>query len=97
MDNPVYQGLLIGLGILVVSWFYGKQLPKMDLVNKFKKLGDMTGKHKDEIIKKAGKPKAINYLESGNQQLQWKAGGYHISLLFDKNGNFIRVVDEITL
>ncbi len=88
-----YYYVIAALLILIpVIWKYAAAY---DLKSAFKKLGDMSGRTKDDVIKKAGKPAAITYLDGGLQQLQWSAGKYHVILLFDKDNRFIKIVSEV--
>ena len=55
------------------------------LAQKFRALGTLDGKTKEEIIAKVGKPNSISASLDGDQVLQWLSTGYHIALIFDKD------------
>lgn len=61
------------------------------LANKFVKMGDITGIHVDDIIKRVGRPQSIS-VASGGSLYQWiKTGGlltrgYHYAILVDADG-----------
>lgn len=66
------------------------------LRNNFKKLGNMTGLKKGEIIKQVGQPNSISTMPDGIL-LQWQADGYHIAIAFDHNDNFIGITHEFSM
>ena len=67
--------------------------PSRALAQKFKLLGNMTGMHKETIIKIAGQPNSWSNI--GNDLLlQWILPGYHISIMFDHNGFFKTINSE---
>ncbi len=65
-----------------------------ELKNKFRKLGNMKGLKKDQIIARVGAPDAIADSRDGVQLLQWDKFSYHISILCDKEGYFQKVSFE---
>jgi hypothetical protein len=79
--GPIVGGLILyGIIAAIVS------VPGNVLAQKFGELGTLTGKTKEEIISKVGQPNSISAAIDGGQVLQWLAAGYHIVLLFDKDG-----------
>ena len=81
----IFGPLLVGIFLYVVL-FYLIKAPGRALQTKFVSLGVLKGKTKEEIIKTVGLPNAISGAPNGGQLLQWIPTGYHIALLFDKEG-----------
>ena len=68
------------------------------LAVKFQSLGDMSGKSYEDIKKVVGVENSISTTvnEAGEviKIRQWISTGYHITLLFDGNDNFICISNE---
>ncbi|MEM0006970.1 MAG: hypothetical protein QXR89_01710 [Candidatus Bathyarchaeia archaeon] len=84
--------LLIGLGMCLLIWVFVRA-PAISLQSKFKKLGVVKGKRKEEIIAVVGPPNSISMTPNG-ELLQWISPGYHIALLFDSNGVCLGITHE---
>jgi hypothetical protein len=63
--------------------------------SRFRSLGILTGKSRQEIISKVGSPTSVSTLAHG-QLLQWQEPGFHIALKFDERGMFQGVTHEYT-
>jgi len=61
---------------------------------RFATLGDMRGKTEGEIIAVVGPPSSVSSMAFGQSLLQWQATGYHIALLFDAGGRFLKITHE---
>jgi hypothetical protein len=68
--------------------------PGRELHARFVALGEMTGKTADEIICAVGQPTSRSSMAFGQMLLQWQAPGCHMALLFDANGQFIKITHE---
>ena len=64
------------------------------LQNKFKKLGDISGMNKEEIISVLGQPNSESILVNGMHLLQWQKNHCHIGIVFDNHGYFIRISNQ---
>ena len=61
------------------------------LQNKFAQIGNIQGRTTEEIIAAVGRPNSVSNADGGTTIMQWiKAsaftGGFHIALIFDRNG-----------
>ena len=56
--------------------------PGANLASRFRSLGNMTGKTKQEIVAAAGVPSSVSQMGDGVTLLQWQATGYHIAIRF---------------
>ena len=74
----------VGGFILYVITNVFVMLPGSQMRSKFVSLGDMRGKHKNEIFRVVGNPNSVSALVDG-ELLQWQATGYHIALHFQNN------------
>ena len=57
-------------------------------------LGDMTGMTSGEIIARVGQPNSRSAMANGQLLLQWQATGYHMAILFDPQGRFLRITHD---
>jgi hypothetical protein len=73
---------------------YDVLAPGRALLGRFQRLGDMTGKTSADVIAMAGSPSSRSSIGNGQTLLQWQATGYHIAILFDSNGRFVRITHE---
>jgi len=89
-----FVGIIIGGLVLFVIISLVVKSPGRSLQIKFQKLGNMTGRRKQEIIAAAGPPSSISATGDGGQLLQWMATGYHIAIRFDANGMFRGITHE---
>ncbi|QDT99003.1 hypothetical protein [Gimesia aquarii] len=65
----------------IINWVVKE--PGRQLQRKFIKLGDLRGKHKDEIVQVVGPPQSISAVDESTILLQWTATGYLIALIFE--------------
>lgn len=92
--------ILTTVGGLILYAIMGAvvKAPGTLLATKFATLGDMSGKTYDEIKKIVGAENSISSTvnEAGEtvKIRQWISAGYHITLLFDANDNFICISSE---
>jgi hypothetical protein len=68
--------------------------PGRRLCERFRALGDMTGKTADEIIAGVGSPTSRSAIAHGQVLLQWQATGYHVALLFNAEGRMVGITHE---
>ena len=87
MDSEVIVGLvgttIAGFILYSITTLFVLN-PGVKLRNKFISLGDMRGKHKNEIYRVVGTPNSISAHDDG-ELLQWLATGYHIALIFQND------------
>jgi hypothetical protein len=89
--------MLALLAVSVVVAFgvpYVLRAPGRRLRRRFVALGTLKGRRKAEIIRAAGEPATVTILPDGRSLLQWRATGYHIALVFEKNGVCFGVTHE---
>jgi hypothetical protein len=68
--------------------------PGRELGTKFASLGKMTGHTSDKIIAVVGWPTSRSSMAGNQILMQWQATGYHIAILFDADGRFVKVAHE---
>ncbi len=68
--------------------------PGRRLCERFKALGDMTGKTVDEIIAGVGPPTSRSAMPHGKMLLQWQATGYHVAMMFSAEGRMLGITHE---
>jgi hypothetical protein len=68
--------------------------PGRALRKQFVALGSLKGKTRREIVKAVGEPATETPLPDGRTLLQWRTTGYHIALVFEKNGRCFGVTHE---
>ncbi len=83
--------LAAGAAILIP---YVYRAPGRALRKRFIALGTLKGKTRREIVKAVGEPGTETPLPDGRTLLQWRATGYHIALVFEKNGRCFGVTHE---
>ncbi|MFY9674880.1 MAG: hypothetical protein WAK13_10535 [Terriglobales bacterium] len=54
----------------------------------------MTGKTIDEIVAVVGQPSSRSSMAHGQLLLQWQATGYHMALLFNPEGQLVKITHE---
>ena len=84
-----FYGLGIGALFLLL-----RNMANSSHSKKFTSLGDMKGMNKNYIISKVGSPQSIETTDNGETILHWELRDYFISLLFDGNGNMVRIVKQ---
>ena len=75
------------LTMSAIAWFTRKKKQ----ICKFKQIGDLSSRNKEEIIATLGKPSSESVLVNGTYLLQWQKTCCHIGIIFDRDGNYIRV------
>ena len=73
---------------------YAVRAPGRALRKRFVALGTLKGRTRREIVKAVGEASSETALPDGRTLLQWRATGYHIALLFEKNGRCYGVTHE---
>jgi hypothetical protein len=68
--------------------------PGRALRKRFVALGKLKGRTRKEIVKAVGPASTETLLPDGRTLLQWRATGYHIALVFEKNGRCFGVTHE---
>jgi hypothetical protein len=68
--------------------------PGRQLHTRFLALGNMTGMTADEIIASVGPPSSVSSMASGQTLMQWQEAGCHMALLFDTNGQFVKITHQ---
>jgi len=85
--------LVLAAGVaIVVPYLYLS--PGRALRKRFVGLGALKGRTRREIVKAVGDPSQETALPDGRTLLQWRATGYHIALVFAKNGRCDGVTHE---
>ena len=77
---------------LIVPWIL--RAPGRALRKRFVSLGSLKGRTRKEIVRIVGQPNTETRLPDGRTLLQWRATGYHIALVFEKNGRCFGVTHE---
>lgn len=57
-------------------------------------LGDLRGKSADQLIEILGPPSSISSMAAGRTLVQWQRTSYHVALLFDARGQFVKITHE---
>jgi hypothetical protein len=73
---------------------YVFRAPGRALRKRFVALGSLKGRTRKEIVTAVGQPATETVLPDGRTLLQWRATGYHIALVFEKNGRCFGVTHE---
>ena len=84
--------VVAGLTAIVVPYVF--RAPGRALRKQFVALGRLKGMTRKEIVKAVGQPATETTLPDGRTLLQWRATGYHIALVFEKNGRCFGVTHE---
>lgn len=85
---------LVVAGMTAVMVPYVFRAPGRALRKQFVALGRLKGMTRKEIVKAVGQPATETTLPDGRTLLQWRATGYHIALVFEKNGRCFGVTHE---
>jgi hypothetical protein len=85
---------LVVAAMLAVGAPYIYRSPGRALRKRFVALGTLKGRTRKEIVKAVGEPATVTALPDGRTLLQWRATGYHIALVFEKNGRCFGVTHE---
>ena len=86
--------LLVGAVVISFGVPYVFRAPGRALRKRFVALGTLKGRKRAEIIRAVGQPASVTPLPDGRTLLQWRATGYHIALVFEKNGTCFGVTHE---
>lgn len=95
MDTSQFVLIALVLAMVVavvlpfILWAPGRALNK-----RFRALGSLKGRTRAEIVKAVGEPAIETPLPDGRTLLQWRATGYHIALVFERNGRCFGVTHE---
>jgi hypothetical protein len=93
MDAVSIGLLLLAAAIaVVVPWLF--RSPGRALRKRFVALGSLKGRTRREIEKAVGEPAQETPMPDGRTLLQWRATGYHIALVFERNGRCVGVTHE---
>ena len=84
--------VVAGLTAIVVPYVF--RAPGRALRKQFIGLGTLKGMTRTESVKAVGQPATETTLPDGRTLLQWRATGYHIALVFEKNGRCFGVTHE---
>jgi hypothetical protein len=84
--------VVAAMAAFVVPYVY--RAPGRDLRRRFIALGSLKGRTRRDIVKAVGEPATETTLPDGRTLLQWRATGYHIALVFEKNGRCFGVTHE---
>ena len=84
--------VLAALIAIVVPYVF--RAPGRALRKRFIALGTLKGMTRKEIVRSVGEPGTETPLPDGRTLLQWRATGYHIALVFEKNGRCFGVTHE---
>ena len=85
---------LVAAGLTAIVVPYVFRAPGRALRKQFIGLGTLKGRTRKEIVKAVGEPATETTLPDGRTLLQWRATGYHIALVFEKNGRCFGVTHE---
>ena len=99
-----FVGGLMAIAMLIVGppKSVGVDETPTTLAQKFAVLGALNGKSFAEIKSVVGSPNSISNLPNGRVLRQWMersifTGVYHISIVFDRQGNFERIQSETAI
>jgi len=98
LNTSPYRYLFLGLLIGGLYFYWVRVIARTSsnmLIDKFKKMGDMSGVSKTDIINQCGRPTSVRYIQGGSECV-WSSTHYTIVIHFDKSENFIGVVQEVT-
>lgn len=84
--------VLAGGVAIVVPYLY--RAPGRALRKRFVALGGLKGRTRKEIVRAVGEPAIVTPLPDARSLLQWRATGYHIALLFAKDGRCVGITHE---
>jgi cobalamin biosynthesis protein CobD/CbiB len=84
--------VIAGATAIVVPYVF--RAPGRALHKQFVAMGTLKGRTRKEIVKAVGQPGTETTLPDGRTLLQWRATGYHIALVFEKDGRCFGVTHE---
>ena len=85
---------LVAAGAIAVVVPYVFRAPGRALHKRFVALGSLKGRTRREIVRAVGEPASETPLPDDRTLLQWRATGYHIALVFEKDGRCFGVTHE---
>lgn len=94
MDVSVVVLLLVAAAVVAIVVPYMFRAPGRALRKQFIALGSLKGRTRREIEKAVGPAAQETPLPGGRTLLQWRATGYHIALVFEKDGRCFGVTHE---
>jgi hypothetical protein len=94
MDGSLVVILLVGAALVAIVVPYVFRAPGRALRKRFIALGSLKGRTRREIEKAVGPAAQETPLPDGRILLQWRATGYHIALVFEKDGRCFGVTHE---
>jgi hypothetical protein len=94
MEAPVVVVLLVAAALVAIVVPFMFRAPGRALHKRFVALGSLKGRTRREIEKAAGPAAQETALPDGRTLLQWRATGYHIALVFGKDGRCVGVTHE---
>ncbi len=94
MDSSLGALLLVVAAVAAFGVPYVVRAPGRTLRRRFIALGNVKGRPRREIEKTVGPASQVTELPDGRTLLQWRATGYHIALVFGKNGRCDGVTHE---
>jgi hypothetical protein len=94
MEAQAVVMLLVAAAFVVIVVPYLFKAPGRALRKQFVALGSLKGRTRRDIEKAVGPAAQETLLPDGRTLLQWRATGYHIALVFEKNGRCFGVTHE---
>jgi hypothetical protein len=94
MDASAVVALLVGAALIAIVVPYVFRAPGRALRKQFVALGSLKGRTRREIEKAVGPAAQETELPDGRILLQWRTTGYHIALVFEKDGRCFGVTHE---
>jgi hypothetical protein len=84
--------VIAAVAAIVIPYLF--RAPGRRLRKQFVALGSLKGRTRKEIEKAVGPAALETTLPDGRTLLQWRTTGYHIALVFEKNGRCFGVTHE---
>jgi len=94
MDPVLVVALLVAAALVAIVVPFVFRAPGRALRKQFVALGSLKGRTRKEIEKAVGPAAQETVLPDGRILLQWRATGYHIAIVFEKNGRCVGVTHE---
>ena len=86
--------LLVAAVLVAIVVPFVFRAPGRALHKQFRALGSLKGRSRKEIEKAVGPAAQETELPDGRILLQWRATGYHIAIVFEKDGRCVGVTHE---
>lgn len=85
----------IAIGLSLLRLFTSVANPGKMIQKKFVALGDMKGKTIAQITQAVNlKPSLVTNNSDGTKIVKWQMTWFYISLLFDKDGKLVKIVEQ---